>query len=64
VFDVVDTGMNKGMSAQARLAHEDRSPAGRLPSAEEAADQLVWLMSNRSAFLSGATVTLSGGALP
>ena len=64
VFDVVDTGMNKGMSAQARLANEDRSPAGRLPSADEAADQLAWMVSNRSVFLSGATVTMSGGALP
>ena len=64
VFDVVDAGMNRAMSAQARLANEDRSPAGRLPTAEEAADQLVWMIANRSHLLSGATVTLSGGALP
>ena len=64
IFDVVDTGMNKTMSAQARHAHEDRAPAGRVPSADEAADQLSWLLSNRSFLMSGATVTLSGGALP
>jgi len=64
VFDVVDTGMNKGMSAQARVAHEDRSPAGRIPMAGEAADQLNWVMSNRNSLLSGATITLSGGAMP
>lgn len=64
VFDVVDTGMSKGMSAQARLAHESRSPAARIPSAEEAADQLAWIVANRGFLLSGATIVLSGGAMP
>lgn len=64
IFDVVDTGMNKAMSARARLAHEDRSPHGRVASADEAAAQLDWMIANRSFLLSGATVTLSGGALP
>lgn len=64
IFDVLDTGMNKGMSARSRLAHEDRSPVGRLASAEDAAAQLDWMIANSSFLLSGATVTLSGGALP
>jgi acyl dehydratase/NAD(P)-dependent dehydrogenase (short-subunit alcohol dehydrogenase family) len=64
IFDVVDAGMNKGMSARTRVAHEDRSPVGRLASAEEAAAQLDWMIANRSFLLSGATLTLSGGALP
>ena len=64
IFDVIDAGMNKGMSPRTRLTHEDRYPAGRLPSADDAADQLAWLTANRSFLLSGATVTLSGGALP
>jgi acyl dehydratase/NAD(P)-dependent dehydrogenase (short-subunit alcohol dehydrogenase family) len=64
VFDVLDAGMNKSMSNQSRVAHEDRSPSGRLPTADEAADQLAWMLANRSFLLSGATVTLSGGALP
>lgn len=64
IFDAVDTGMNKAMSARARVAHEDRSPFGRLASASDAADQLHWIIANRSFLLSGATVTLSGGALP
>jgi 3-hydroxybutyryl-CoA dehydratase len=64
IFDVIDAGMNKGMSARTRLAHEDRSPAGRLASAEDAAHQLEWMIANRSFLLSGATITLSGGALP
>lgn len=64
IFDVVDAGMNKGMSARTRVAHEDRSPVGRLGSADDAAAQLEWMIANRSFLLSGATVTLSGGALP
>jgi 3-oxoacyl-[acyl-carrier protein] reductase len=64
VFDVVDTGMNKAMSPQARLVHESRSPAARIPTAEDAADQLAWIVANRSFLLSGATITLSGGAIP
>jgi acyl dehydratase/NAD(P)-dependent dehydrogenase (short-subunit alcohol dehydrogenase family) len=64
IYDVIDTGMNKSMSARARLAHEDRSPASRLASADDAAGQLDWLISNRSFLLSGATITLSGGSLP
>jgi len=64
VFDVVDGGMNKTMSATARLAHEDRTPTGRLPTPADVADQLAWVIKNRSFLLSGATVTLAGGALP
>jgi acyl dehydratase/NAD(P)-dependent dehydrogenase (short-subunit alcohol dehydrogenase family) len=64
VFDVVEAGMNQRLSRGARVAHADRSPSGRLPSAAEAADQLAWVLENRSSLLSGATLTLSGGALP
>lgn len=63
-FDVIDSGMNKAMSPQARLAHADRAPTGALPGAADAAEQLVWMLSNRSFLLSGATIALSGGALP
>ena len=64
VFDVVNTGMNKAMSPQAKLAHQDRSPSGRIPLADEAAEQLAWMLENRSFLASGAVVSLSGGALP
>ncbi len=64
VFDVVDAGMNRAMSERSRLAHEDRSPAGRVAGADEAAAQLEWIITNRSFLVSGATITLSGGALP
>jgi acyl dehydratase/NAD(P)-dependent dehydrogenase (short-subunit alcohol dehydrogenase family) len=64
VYDVIEGGMNKHLSPSARLAHVDRSPSGRLASTEEAALQIVWLLENRSFLVSGATITLTGGALP
>lgn len=64
VFDVVEAGMNQRLSRSARLAHADRAPTGRLPDAEEAAGQIAWVLENRSFLLNGATITLSGGAIP
>ena len=64
VFDVVEAGMNQRLSAAARVAHADRSPAGKLPSADEAAAQLEWILASPGWLASGATITLSGGALP
>jgi NAD(P)-dependent dehydrogenase (short-subunit alcohol dehydrogenase family) len=64
VFDALDGGMNSGMSASARVAHADRSPFGLVPSMEDAARQVLWLLDNPSPLASGAVVTLSGGALP
>ena len=64
VFDVVDGGMNRTLSPTARITHEDRTPTGRLPTPAEVADQLAWVIENRSFLLSGATLTLAGGALP
>jgi acyl dehydratase/NAD(P)-dependent dehydrogenase (short-subunit alcohol dehydrogenase family) len=64
VFDVLETGMNQRLSRAARQSHADRSPTGRLASAEEAAAQVAWVVANRSFLASGATITLSGGALP
>ena len=64
VFDVIETGMNQRLSAAAKVAHADRSPAGKLPSADEAATQLEWILAAPGWLASGATVTLSGGALP
>ena len=64
VFDVIDAGMNANLGARARLAHVDRSPVGRIPSGAEAAAQVGWLLENPNFLLSGATITLSGGALP
>ena len=64
VFDALDGGMNAGMSPAARVAHADRSPFGLVPTMEDAARQVLWLLGNPSPLASGAVVTLSGGALP
>ena len=64
VFDVVEAGMNAHLTPRTRLAHADRSPVGRIPSGADAASQIEWVLSNRSFLLSGATATLTGGALP
>lgn len=64
VLDVVDGGMNAGVSPAVKQAHVDRVPFGELPSPSEVAGQVDWLLANRGRLLSGAVVTLSGGALP
>lgn len=63
-FDMIDDGMNKGLSPALRQANADRSPAGRLPSAQEAAGQIAWLLDNSSFLASGATLALTGAAMP
>lgn len=64
VFDVLEGGMNKGISESARLANADRSPWGLLATPHEAAEQVAWLLQNHSRLLSGATLTLSSGSIP
>lgn len=64
VFDVIEGGMNKQMSPRVRVAHADRAPSGRLATPDEGALQIAWLLKNQSRLVSGATITLSGGAIP
>jgi 3-hydroxybutyryl-CoA dehydratase len=64
IFDMLDGGMNKGISAATRQANADRSPWGQLGSTDAAAEQLMWLLENQSKLINGAIVTLSGGAIP
>lgn len=64
VFDVIDGGMSADMRDAVKLAHADRSPEGKLPSPDEAASQIAWILANDSTLISGAVITLSGGAIP
>ena len=64
VFDVIAGGMNSTLSPAIQQAHADRTPYGRLPNPDEAAEQVAWVLENRSRLVSGATLVLSGGALP
>jgi acyl dehydratase/NAD(P)-dependent dehydrogenase (short-subunit alcohol dehydrogenase family) len=63
-FDVIDAGMNKQLTPAIRAMHADRAPSGELPSAEHAAEQIAWVLGNRSFLASGATIDLSGAAIP
>ena len=64
VFDVIDGGMNKGISETSRVASADRSPWGQLPTPDDAAEQLIWLLDNHSKLINGSSLTLSGGSIP
>jgi NAD(P)-dependent dehydrogenase (short-subunit alcohol dehydrogenase family) len=64
VLDVVDGGMNAGVSPAVKQGHADRMPFGELPAPAEIAGQIDWLLANRGRLLSGAVITLTGGALP
>jgi len=56
--------MNQRLSAAAKVAHVNRSPVERQPSADEAAGQLEWILGSPGWLASGATITLSARALP
>ncbi len=64
VFDVIEGGMSEPMNPRVRLMHTDRSPWGRLPTPTEAAQQIRWLLENRSYLASGMTMQLTGGVMP
>lgn len=63
-FDILDGGMSAMMNRVAKVAHADRSPFGIVPTVAEAAAQIEWVLANPSPLASGATLTLSGGAIP
>ncbi|MGI9076628.1 MAG: SDR family oxidoreductase [Gemmatimonadaceae bacterium] len=64
VYNVIDGGMNQRLSPSARLAHADRVPCGMLPSTDDAAAQIEWVLDNDSFLVSGATFKLTGAAAP
>lgn len=64
IFDVVDCGMNSSMSHATRQAHEDRTLTGKLPTADEVAKYIAWLIDNPGNLISGGMIDLTGGALP
>lgn len=63
-FDVIEGGMNKRLSPGIRAMHADRAPSGKLPGLEEVAAQVAWALDNRSFLASGATIDLTGAAIP
>jgi 3-hydroxybutyryl-CoA dehydratase len=63
-FNVIDGGMNEALSARARVMNVDRSPFGRIPTPADAAAQIARVLDNRGFLAWGATLSLTGGAIP
>jgi acyl dehydratase/NAD(P)-dependent dehydrogenase (short-subunit alcohol dehydrogenase family) len=63
-FDVIDGGMNGQLSRATRVAHADRIPSGQLPSLDDAAAQILWVLENASSLISGADIHVTGAAVP
>ena len=63
-FDMLDGGMNANVSKATKIAARDRSPIGKLPTMDEAALDLKWVLNNAGSLISGAVIDLSGGNLP
>jgi NAD(P)-dependent dehydrogenase (short-subunit alcohol dehydrogenase family) len=59
----IDTPLLAGMDAAARAGLVALHPIGRLGRAEEVAELVLWLSSERAAFMSGAYVPIDGGYL-
>lgn len=63
-FDMLAGGMSENLSPVARQANMDRSPWGTLMDINQAAESIRWLIDHPTNFISGATLELSGGAIP
>jgi 3-oxoacyl-[acyl-carrier protein] reductase len=57
----IDTPMTRGWPAEAREAVIARTPLGRVGRAEEVAEAVAWLASDRAAFVHGAHLDVNGG---
>jgi 3-oxoacyl-[acyl-carrier protein] reductase len=57
----IDTAMTVDWPLQDRESVIARTPLGRVGSAEEVADAVVWLASERAAFVHGAHLDINGG---
>ncbi|MCF2531564.1 SDR family oxidoreductase [Yinghuangia soli] len=59
---LIETGLHAGAGRPNRLAEKASSiPMGRAGTAEEVADAVMWLLSDASAFVTGAVVPVHGG---
>lgn len=59
---LIETGLHAGAGQPNRLAEKAPSiPLGRAGTAEEVADAVLWLLSDRASFVTGAVVPVHGG---
>jgi len=63
-FDMLDGGMNSTISKAAKISAMDRSPEGIVPTMDQAAKNISWVLNNNSSLVSGAIIELSGGNIP
>lgn len=59
----IDTPLIAGVRDEARLALVAMHPIGRLGRAEEVAELVTWLSSDRASFVTGAYYPIDGGYL-
>lgn len=58
---VIDTKMNKRLSQDEVLEVKNQTPLGRLGTAEEVAEIIYFLSSDKSDFITGQVITIDGG---
>ncbi len=64
VLDIIDGGMNEGMSEASKLSNADRMLSGKLATPADVAGQIKWVLENESTLASGAMINLTGGSIP
>ena len=57
----VETPLTATSKAEKRAASVAKTPIGRYATAEEIAAQAIWLMSDRSGYVTGAAIAVDGG---
>jgi NAD(P)-dependent dehydrogenase (short-subunit alcohol dehydrogenase family) len=60
--NTVSPGLTRtDMPPAAKLAQGSSAPLGRVGEAEEVAEGIVWLLSDKASFTAGANLRISGG---
>ena len=63
-FDTIDGGMSNLSNQRTLQMAADRTPTGKLPTMHDVAEQIKWVLTNKSNLVNGSKIILSGGSLP